>query len=1052
MSYSIKLRIKNTSICYLSAMSFIQKPLHVINASAGSGKTYHLVKEYLKLILEENQQASTFKSILAMTFTNKAAFEMKERIILALDQIGHPKFHKNKGEQLLHTLCHETSLKHEEIIEKCRNVLRDILHQYEDLSIMTIDRFNLKLIKAFSRDLDLPTDFEVSFNSDEVLGTVVDELISKLGSKEHAEINELIVKYARSKIEDGNRWNIKSDLVKFSKIIEDERNKKGVETLLKQSFTSEQFEDISRTLNSIRDMLVSKYKKIIPVLESLDPKSIPGGNRTIDALLRRANQNTFPTDEIFTSGILKNLTEPVKKEFPRELSELMFDILDYWTDNLKRYAALIDFRKNYFNMALLKFIALELHAIRKNERIVRISEFNELIGKLIQDEEAPFIYERLGNKYQHFLLDEFQDTSFMQWRNLIPLIHNSLANGNLNLIVGDAKQSIYRFKNGLAEQFVELPGIYNPDNDSKIALESSFFQSMGIKYELDSNWRSSPVIVNFNNAFFTEFREHLSEKGKNFYNAILQKPRRELEGSIKIISDPLELTTEETIAELINIIEECIQEGFSPSDICILGPTNKLCSLWALNLTKAGYKVVSSDSLLIDSDRTVKLLISYLKLRQNPAGETQKKQFAADYLEVKSGVSLYTDYYDPEVEDKSNRFDFNRFVTDHFTDQHALNSNYESLYDLTQQFIQLIQLEELNNSYVHHFSDTIYEYEQINGPDLSGFLEFYQSNKGKLAVQVPESDDALKIMTFHKSKGLEFPVVIIPTTSIKESSGKEFIYEHEDLLIYKKPGAKEIIPEAAAIYQEENDQTFIDIVNSIYVGMTRPEERLVVLNHGHSSSFAQTFHQVLMKMEGVVFEDDRLLLNINPAIRSKHNSSKKTENYVPHSVKDLLWFPDIALQDKGELTEETLLDDERQYGIQFHSLIADLPLPFTESDIQRVLQTKIAVGEISDAFQERLRSDVKRMMTNHELLQLISESSKDYSELSLLIENGNEVRPDRVILKGEQTLVIDFKTGKQNQSKHLKQVQSYCNLLSEMNFKNVSGFLYYTDNHELLAV
>ena len=264
-------------------------------------------------------------------------------------------------------------------------------------------------------------------------------------------------------------------------------------------------------------------------------------------------------------------------------------------------------------------MAKALVTIKKDEQLIRISEFNKLISDLVRNELAPFIYERLGIRFQNFLLDEFQDTSRLQWLNMVPLIRESLSNENKNLIVGDPKQSIYRFKNGVAEQFVALPGVYNPEKHTTIQDHSDYFESMGHVVSLEENYRSSSTIVEFNNTLFPKIKEMLSDEAKDFYNSIVQNPISKLEGFVDILSVPEEKDNTDLVPEIVERIEQCVADGFKLGDICILADLNFKANQWAIELTKRKYKIVSAESLLVQNEIKVKLIVSYLKRRLNPS-------------------------------------------------------------------------------------------------------------------------------------------------------------------------------------------------------------------------------------------------------------------------------------------------------------------------------------------------------------------------------------------------------------------------------------------------
>ena len=286
----------------------------------------------------------------------------------------------------------------------------------------------------------------------------------------------------------------------------------------------------------------------------------------------------------------------------------------------------------------LKYVSEALKELRIKTKVIRISEFNELIGTLVQKEDAPYIYERFGTRYEHFLLDEFQDTSRLQWLNLLPLLRESLSNGKQNLIVGDPKQSIYRFNNGLAEQFVELPAVYNPEGDAKIAEHSAYFAKMGIKKPLEMNYRSSSEIVHFNNDFFQSFSTKLPPFFKSFYDAVAQNPVSQKPGFLKIVSEKRKYESIEMIDEIETIIGQCLDDEFDLGDICILTDKNALGVQIANQLTKRGITVFSQESLLISRNMEVRLLIAYLKWRMKPNVDHMKRQFAELYFRMNASM------------------------------------------------------------------------------------------------------------------------------------------------------------------------------------------------------------------------------------------------------------------------------------------------------------------------------------------------------------------------------------------------------------------------------
>ena len=1035
-----------------------KKPLKVLNASAGSGKTYHLVKEYIKLLIIDDANPGAFSQILAMTFTNKAALEMKDRIIHGLDAIGSPEYFKNKGSDLASDLTRELGISAEEVQKRCKRSLEGILHRYEEFHVMTIDKFNLKLIKSFGRDLDLPNDFEVIMDESELIEKIVDDLLNQLGEVGSKELNALIIYYAKTNIDDGNQWNFRRSLIEFGRILKSEKNNAIVERLLDMDFSLEHFGRL-RKHRSILDAQFSNYSKNISHYLNNDPvdsELLPGKSTTYNTIIKLASFTSFTSESpLITPTFEKHMAAELKtgQYFPEGLKVEIHSLLNFHSAKLVEYASLELFMKNFFNMALLQHMAAALKKVRKEEQLIRISEFNTLISELIQNESTPFIYERMGTKFHHFLLDEFQDTSRLQWLNMVPLIHESISQDKKNLIVGDPKQSIYRFKNGVAEQFVQLPAIYNPEKKSHIELQSTYFKKMGEVSELLFNWRSSPTIVNFNNSFFTKLREMLPSATSAFFNSIEQEPKSTINGRIYIVSKEEKKTSDELVPQILDWVKEAVSAGFYLGEICILGNTNRECNRWALGINAAGYNVVSADSLLINSSLKVQLTIAYLKRRLRPSGENEKRRFAELFFRIHSGS--YDEYHaymqeKETIEGKKFRvFDDRRFLTDHFSGQDLFFFKHESIYDLVQQFYKLINYNELSDPYLHHLADLAFDFGLHKGPDLKAFLSDYDTKKNKIAVQIPESDDAVQLMTVHKSKGLEFPVVIIPSMNFGTEVKSHFLVDVDDFIVYKKPSQSENLTVLKDLYANEKEQIIADNVNKCYVAMTRPVDRLYIGNYFEKKSFGNLFHEVLKTNPSVHVIDHEHILDIDDGQRSERGNKKdKTENFHPANIADHLWFPDIALQDLEALSTSDFLSAEMQFGIEFHLLASQIE---SIEEIQTSINAAILEGTVAEKNRKALSEKINALFKLEEYQNLFKNRSVVLSEQAILVDEITSIRPDKIILKTDETILLDFKTGLPS-SKNTRQILDYKSVLEEMGYPNVRCYLYFSAINELILV
>lgn len=1032
-----------------------KKPLQVLNASAGSGKTYHLVKAYISLLIGGEPGPNPFAHIIAMTFTNKAALEMKVRIVQALDQIGSdiPAISSLTG-----LLSEELGLPEPEVEERCRKVLSGILHRYEEFHIMTIDKFNLRLIKSFGRDLDLPHDFEVTLNENELIEKIVDQLLSQLGDQGAGELNRLILSYAKSNLEEGTQWNFRQNLIDFGKILNSEKNHAIVERLLTMDFSTERHSAL-RARRQVIDQSFAQYSsrlKTAVQAHGLSADMLPGKSATLNAILRLCDATSFDLKTpLLSDSFLKYMDAPLKpgQDFPEEVKAILREIYAYHEAQYAEYNSLVLFLKNFFNMALLQYMAEELKEVRKNEQLIRISEFNTLISQLIQEESTPFIYERLGTKFHHFLLDEFQDTSRLQWLNMVPLVRESLSQQKENLIVGDPKQSIYRFKNGVAEQFVALPSIHNPENDSRVHEHSAYFRQMGTVSELDSNWRSAPTIVDFNNQYFTHLRSLVPAPVAEFYNSISQVPRSSLKGRVRIVSKEEAKTTDELLPDILEWIRECLDNGYQPGDLCILGGTNRECNRWALGLHQAGFKVVSSESLLIHNNLRVQLAIAYIRLRIRPGGTNEMKRFAELYFRISGGSYLdYQRYFREETMQHGKKirfFDSMRFLQEHFRGADSFFYKFESVYDLFQQFFAITGFVELEDPYLHHLADFAFDFGLHKGPDLRGFLAEYERKKHKLAVQIPESSDAIQVMTIHKSKGLEFPVVMVPSMNFSGDIKGNFLVDLDDFVVYKRPSRNDTISVLRELHDKELEQIIADNMNKCYVAMTRPQERLYIANYHDGKSFGNLFHEALALMPGIHEEEGVLLADLDDGSGNPRlTSDSKDELFVPTDIREHLWFPHIALQDRPELADTDFLSEEMQYGRSFHLMAATI---HESGEIDDTLEKAARTGDISKQHLDALRKDLHELFRNPAYLSLFESAQKVLSEQSIIAGKGIVLRPDKIILKEHETILLDYKTGIPS-AKDERQIRQYQQVLAEMHFANVSAYLFYSSIRELRQI
>lgn len=1044
-----------------------EKPLQILSASAGSGKTYRLVLTYLELLFV-SEKAEPFSHIVAMTFTNKAALEMKTRIIAALEIMSFPQQFDKSERKYEDILCAKLEISPATLEKKAKTILLKILHRYEDFKVLTIDKFNLRLIRSFAKELDLPADFEVIIKEDEVLENVVDQLLNDVGTEEHQQITKLVLTYAKVKLEEGEKWNFRNDLIDFLGILKSEKHQETIEKLTLYEFTDGDFQSLQKAIKALRNEYNSELTAFLTYLNTIDfwnrTSEVSNGSKTMTAVIKL---QYLAKNEIgiLSDAAVKHLVEGSKsKQALDGVPEKTTQFNEASTRISLELDLLLSIRNNYHNMWLLQLLAVRLEAMRKNDSLIRISEFNRLIGQLVQNEEAPFLYERLGNRYDHYLLDEFQDTSRMQWLNLVPLVHEGIAKMNLNFIVGDPKQSIYRFKNGIAEQFVTLPRIYNPDHDQALEVKSNFFERLGEKKQIDQNWRSTKTIVDFNNSVFKSLGDELPEETRTFYKDILQEPVSQAVGYVhyqgwdkKAFPDAKSTDVDQVLIWL----EEIMADGFLPKDITILGRRNDECNRWAAHLISKGYKVISADSLFVNSDIMVQWIISYLEKRRSPGIDNVGKKFISQTLLVKRlPLSVYEDYLDANEDSKYRKLNEGKFIADFFASDEAFYFNYQSIFDLIAKFCDLAKIDPLDNHYVHHLLDMAFQFDLRYGPDLQLFLEQYKQTGYKSPVQLPESDDALTVMSIHKSKGLEFPVVILPNISMgNPDKDKQKYYVEIEGRPSLLDGKKTATIAGYEHYPElEANQIMTDNLNMYYVAFTRAKTRLYARNvydtqsaNNQEKGFKEEekLHNALIENFAEGWNADQTELHLGERIPKKQSSDEKSElqqEFTPKSLRDFLWFPSIALE-KNNRQEEYTMSDAQLFGNQFHLLLSEVK---SKDEIESKLNYLIDQGEVDFNNKTRILEEAATIFDRF-LSELYADATDILSEKNILYVGEKNSRPDKILVKGNSATVIDFKTGEARKS-HEKQIRHYGELLLKMGYKTVNKGLLYTERSELVWV
>ncbi|HEU4716911.1 MAG TPA: UvrD-helicase domain-containing protein, partial [Bacteroidia bacterium] len=611
----------------------------VYRSSAGSGKTFTLVREYLAIALSDTAfPPQRYKEILAITFTNKAAGEMKERIIRALKELsGKPA---EISSPLSSALQEKLMLDPFTLAERAGNVLKAILHNYGDFAIGTIDSFTHRIVRAFAHDLSLPVNFEVETDEEKIISEAVDLLVSRIGKDEM--LTEILYSFSESRTEDEKNWQIESDLRDISRQLLREDGADFASRL--RDLTPENFMTIRKKLLTFIRQFESKVIALASELHQrfrdhgLEEEDFAHGKTGIAGRIRAfangrlekfgdGNKNvtkTLASGKFHSTKATAAKVAAINALVP-EITSVFAQMDALQEKEFGDYILRGMMLKNIFALAVLNEIEKIIFSFRTEDNIIHISEFNRIISRVVAGEPAPFIYERLGERYRNYLIDEFQDTSVTQWHNLLPLIENALGGNNFTMVVGDSKQAIYRWRSGDVEQFARLPAVPSAQ-DSELLLQREASLKRNYREEkLGTNFRSKSEIVNFNNGFFRKLSEETGPYAEEIYRGIEQEFRKENAGGyVRIEAVPEEEERNANAVHLektITLIRDLLAEGFRHSDIAVLTRTNREGSETAKLLVENGIPVLSPDSLLLQHSAAVGFVVSILKIIENPSDE-----------------------------------------------------------------------------------------------------------------------------------------------------------------------------------------------------------------------------------------------------------------------------------------------------------------------------------------------------------------------------------------------------------------------------------------------
>jgi ATP-dependent helicase/nuclease subunit A len=1073
----------------------LAKTFSIYRSSAGSGKTRTLAKEYLKLALKF--RADYYKHILAVTFTNKASQEMKDRILSYLDD-----FANERPNELASELKAELGFDDQTFQQRSQEIQTAILHDYAQFSISTIDAFFQKVIRSFTRESGLVGDYRLEVEQDSVLEEVIDNLIDELGSDK--DLTDWIVEFAKENLENEKAWDVRYSLIEFAKEIFREEFKVIEEEVNATTSQKRFFRDLKDTLWKIKTGFLRDVsgpaQEALNVIRSnqwaLEDFSYGKSSGLITFFKTFANEKNLGKISI-GERIRNHFIHPDKwpnknsqhiraiAQTAREkLVPLLKSIIDVYDQDYRKAFSAETVLKNLYVFGLTADISRKLKEFKDENNLMLLADAPKFLNGVIQDSDTPFIYEKVGSFYKNYLIDEFQDTSGMQWKNFQPLIVNSLDQGFHSLVVGDVKQAIYRWRGGdlnlLQKNIVSVIGP----------------EAAEIK-ELDSNFRSSAELVRFNNEFFKTASSIISTQTSSAaaeaaYADVTQTSAKHKNGfvHIQLIREEkpesrtavLNETTDgagsqwkEIALHQIPLFLERLQlQGVPLRDIAILVRKNdegQRIASWLLQYKNSEqarpgcrYDVVSNESLRIDGASSVNLLLGAMRYLLNPDDAIARAQLGYEYARLHQPERILSDVFTV-----ANQAFFENSLPSAFTREKIFLRKL-ALLELTETLVRIFKLGSITGElvYLQAFQDLVLDFCNRERNDLAAFLDWWEDNKHKKSIQISGQVDAAQILTIHKSKGLQFPYVIIPFCSWSldhDNWQAPNLWVRSEFLPFNNAGYLPVrygkpLEETFFVeyYREEKTRTYLDNLNLLYVAFTRSVNGLIVTApcpdvKGVKDSVAGLLYHAIKQNDHLrnSWDETKMIWGSREWTVALSECHSDQESIQLNEYHVSAWQEKLVIKKTGTAYFEVPANEKRvriNYGLQMHAVLSRIK---NSREVLPVIEQLISEGLISSAESSGIMGELNEVFALPQVSSWFDDQWKVRTEVPIILPGGLHNRIDRLLTDNQRAVVIDFKTGIPAKTDNL-QVLGYMDILRQMNYTDVNGFLLYLRDKNVVEV
>lgn len=1055
--------------------------LVVYNASAGSGKTYTLAREYILQIVKRPLE---YRAILAVTFTNKATEEMKSRIIQELHALAKYCTTDPQEPSYLSFLADEMAAMFPdlsrsnlvlEISKRAQQVLTSILHDYSNFAVSTIDKFFQKVVRNFVRELNIQPGYELELDSDRVLSLAVDKVLE--GLHEDEPLQRWLFDLVEERLNEGSSWELTSILEELGRqLMREEFRGQSDEFYAKindKGFLDGYFKKLVAKSKSAQDAYIEAGRKADELIRSfgLQYDDFPGGSRSFATIFGKAKEGNIPDSYKSAFDALDNPEKWMTKSKPkitdavyRALNPLLGVVIHYIEMEQNTYSVAI---KNFRTLGVLADIDRQVRELASNDNLLLISDTNFIVNKLVEGTDAPFIYEKMGNRFSSYMIDEFQDTSMQQYDNFKPLLENSLAQGGYAMVVGDVKQNIYRWRGGNWETL-----------GSRVW---SDFDCKGVS--LDTNFRSKRNIVEFNNALFPILAQNLEEKYAESQIPIdvITKIYAEVHQNVpssdkkvggyvsieRIVADE-ETSSDElnqvVMQKLIAQIEELqLERDYKPSDIAVLVRRQKEGQMVAEALLEARkrsaeehkslFNFISQGALYLSSSAAVNLVVSILKLSID-ASDSISAALVSYIEKLEKGLPFEHGYFEGQATEQMQAL-IDRIVN-------------LPLPEAVEEIISTYRLNDFTEElpFLGGFCDAVLGFASRKLSDISSFVEWWEEKGATTELYLPNQEEAITILTVHKSKGLQYKVVLMPFASweyepssgLRKSTlwvdGSPIAIDGQYLEVipvdYSKALLKSDFAQAGYI---ERLQSYIDNINLAYVALTRAEQELYLYipkKKRQSDNIGEMIFSSAISITGVTISGDEA----EPSVLTFGDKGRGSQRSAAHASIPLTSFrigKPLSKIKQNYATSIAQGSGNLKKGLLMHRLFSLIDY---KSDIPQALDNLLEEGLIILDERQDIMEQVEQKLQNEVVASWFDTRYQVVKEGDIILpgEEYRVRRPDRVMFDGNETIVVDFKFGEIEDEKHRYQVFGYINTLKKMGSSNVKGYLWYFDSNKVVEL